>query len=109
MVVTEGGDDVMRVTANPPQLRVDSELIFAEPPVVDRQETADPIDRGHGRSEPRRLTTSQALRGSSAWPGLAPGFELERAVIIPQTGEVRSDTVDGVTRLASQRATLSRV
>jgi predicted transposase YbfD/YdcC len=36
-------------------------------------------------------------------------FEWERSVIIPKTGEVRSETVYGVTSLASQRATPSRV
>jgi predicted transposase YbfD/YdcC len=108
-IVEAGGDDVMVVNANQPHLRADIALIFAEPPVGDYQETADTIDRGHGRIEPRRLTTSQALGGYRAWPGLAQVFELERSVIIPKTGEVRSETVYGVTSLASQRATPSRI
>jgi hypothetical protein len=36
-------------------------------------------------------------------------FELERSVIIPKTGEVRSETVYGVTSLEPQRATPSRL
>ena len=108
-IVEAGGDDVMIVKANPPQRRADIELIFAEPPVGDHQETADSIDIGHGRIEPRRLTTSQALAGYGAWPGLAQVFELERSVITKKTGEVRSETVYGVTSLASQRATPARV
>lgn len=62
-IVDAGGDDVMIVKANQPHLRADIELIFAEPPVGDHQETADSFDSGHGRIEPRRLTTSQALAG----------------------------------------------
>jgi hypothetical protein len=62
-IVEAGGDDVMVVKANPPQLRADIELLFAEPPVGDSQETADTIDLGHGRIEQRRFTTSQALVG----------------------------------------------
>jgi predicted transposase YbfD/YdcC len=62
-IVDAGGDDVMVVKANQPPLRADIELIVAEPPVGDYQETADTIARGHGRIEPRRLTTSQARVG----------------------------------------------
>jgi hypothetical protein len=47
--------------------------------------------------------------GYSAWPGLAQVFELERSVIIPTTGEVRSETIYGVTSLPSQPATPSRL
>ena len=108
-IVDAGGDDVMVVTANQPHLRADMELTCAEPPVGDHQETAHTIAIGHGRIEPRRLTTSQALVGYRAWPGLAQVFEVERSVIMPNTGAVRSETVSGVTRLASQRATPSRV
>jgi len=108
-IVEAGGDDVMVVKANPPQLRADMELTCAAPPVGDPQETAHTIARGHGRMEQRRLTTSQALLGYRVWPGLAPVFALERAVLISNTGEVRSEPVYGVTSLASQRATPSRV
>jgi predicted transposase YbfD/YdcC len=62
-IVDAGGDDVMVVTAHQPQLRADIALICAEPPVGDHQETAETIDRGHGRIEPRRFTTRQALVG----------------------------------------------
>jgi hypothetical protein len=64
---------------------------------------------GRGRIEHRRLTSSQALTGYNVWPGLAQVFELERSVIIPKAGEVRSETVYGVTSLASHRATPSRL
>jgi predicted transposase YbfD/YdcC len=108
-IVDAGGDDVMIVKANQPQLRSDIELIFAEPPVGDLQATAETIALGHGRIEQRRLTTSQALAEYCAWPGLAQVFELQRSVISPKTGAVRSETVYGVTSLTSPRATPSRV
>jgi hypothetical protein len=73
-IVDAGGDDVMRVKAHQPYLRADSELTCAEPPVGDHPETADRLDSGQGRIEQRRLTTSQALAGSHAWPGLAQVF-----------------------------------
>ena len=108
-LVAAGGDEGMLVNANHPQLRADIERILAEPPVGDPQETAPPIAIGHGRIEQRRLTTRQARVGYRAWPGLAQVFEVERSVIMPNTGAVRSETVDGVTSLVSQRATPSRV
>lgn len=108
-IVDAGGDYVMIVKANQPQFRSDIELIFAEPPVGDHQETAETLEIGHGRIEQRRLTTSQALAGYSEWPGLAQVFALERSVISLKTGGVRSETVYGVTSLTSQRAAPSRV
>jgi hypothetical protein len=107
--VDAGGDDVMLVKANPPHRRADLELIFAAPPVGDHQENAVTIARGPGRIEPRRIPTSQALVGDRAWPGLSQVFAVERSVIIPKTGEVRSETVYGVTSLAAHRTTPSRV
>jgi hypothetical protein len=61
-IVDAGGDYVMIVKANQPQLRADIELIFAEPPVGDHQETADSIDSGHGRIEPGSFN-SRLVRG----------------------------------------------
>jgi hypothetical protein len=43
-IVDAGGDDVMLVKANQPQRRSAMELIFAEPPIGDLQETAEAID-----------------------------------------------------------------
>jgi hypothetical protein len=74
-IVDEGGDDVMIVTENQPQLRADIALGFTLPPAGDRQETARTVDIGHGRIEQRNATTSEALVGYSDWPGLAQVFE----------------------------------
>jgi predicted transposase YbfD/YdcC len=108
-IVDEGGDYVMVVKENQPQLRADIELVFTLPPVGDRQETARTVDIGHGRIETRNLTTSEALVGYSTWPGLAQVFELGRHVIIQKTGQERVEVVYGVTRLSSERATPGQV
>lgn len=107
--VEAGGDYVMGVKAHPPPRRAALELIVAEPPVGDSHDTTDTIARGPGRLAPRRLTTSQALVGDRAWPGLAPVCALERSVILPNTGELRSETLAGVTSLPAQRATPARL
>jgi predicted transposase YbfD/YdcC len=108
-IVDAGGDDVRLVQANPPQRRAASERSCAAPPVGDHQATAATRDFWHGRLEPRRFTTRPARAASREWPGLAPGCALARAGIPRKTGGVRSETVAGVTRLASQRAAPSRV
>src|SRR5437667_12732333 len=69
-IVDAGGDYVMIVKENQPQLRADIELVFTLPPAGDRQETARTVDIGHGRIEQRNITTSEALVGYSNWRGL---------------------------------------
>jgi predicted transposase YbfD/YdcC len=108
-IVHAGGDYVMTVKENQPQLRADIELIFTLPPVGDRQETAHTVDIGHGRIEQRNITTSEALVGYSDWPGLAQVFELGRHVIDQKTGKERVEVVYGVTSLSPQRATPTRL
>jgi predicted transposase YbfD/YdcC len=107
-IVDEGGDYVMLVKENQPQLRADIELVLTLPPAGDRQETARTVDIGHGRIEQRNITTSEALVGYSTWPGLAQVFELGRHGIIQKTGQERVEVVYGVTSLSSERATPGR-
>jgi predicted transposase YbfD/YdcC len=108
-IVDEGGDYVMIVKENQPQLRADIALVFTLPPAGDRQETARTVDIGHGRIEQRNITTSEALVGYSTWPGLAQVFEVGRHVIIQKTGQERTEVVYGVTSLTPERATPGRV
>jgi predicted transposase YbfD/YdcC len=108
-IVDEGGDYVMIVKENQPQLRADIELVFTLPPAGDRQESARTVDIGHGRIEQRHITTSEALVGYSDWPGLARVFELGRHVITQKTGEERAEVVYGVTSLRPERATPGRL
>jgi len=108
-IVDQGGDYVMIVKDNQPQLRDDIELVFALPPAGDRQETARTVDIGHGRIEQRNITTSEALVGYSDWPGLAQVFELGRHVITQKTTEERVEVVYGVTSLNPERGTPARL
>ena len=108
-IVDKGGDYVMIVKENQPQLRADLELVFTLPPAGDRQETARTVDIGHGRIEQRNLTTSAALVGYSDWPGLAQVFELGRHVITQKTGKERVEVVYGVTSLNPERGTPERL
>ncbi len=92
-MVEAGGDSVMLVKENQPQLKADSELVFTLPPVGDRPESPRTVDVGHGRIETRHLTTSEALVGYSDWPGLAQVFAVGRHVITQKTAKERVEVV----------------
>jgi predicted transposase YbfD/YdcC len=108
-IVAKGGEYVMIVKENQPQLRTDIALVFRLPPVGDHQATARTVDLGHGRMEQRNLTTSAALVGYSDGPGLAQVFELGRHVMFQKTGQERVEVVYGVTSLRPERATPERL
>jgi len=108
-IVDAGGDYVMVVKENQPQLRADIELVFVQPPWGDQHQTAHSVDMGHGRIEQRTITTSEALAGSDYWPGLAQVCRLERQVIRKKTGEERAEVVYGVTSLGSEQAPPARL
>jgi predicted transposase YbfD/YdcC len=103
-IVAGGGDYVMLAKGNQPNLERDVALIFHDPPEDDPQRVAATIDRGHGRIERRRLTVSAALTDYSTWPGLQQVFRLEHETVLRATGEIRTETVFGVTSLPPQRA-----
>jgi len=108
-IVDKGGDYVMIVKENQPQLRADIALVFTLPPLGDRQNTAQTVDLGHGRIEQRHITTSEALVGYSDWPGLAQVFERGRHVMFQKTGKARVEVVYGGTSLRPERATPERL
>jgi predicted transposase YbfD/YdcC len=89
-----GGDYVMLVKGNQPQLQHDIQLVFQEGHTsAETVSTAEMVDSGHGRIEQRRLTASSALVGYSDWPGLAQVFEIERSVTMKKHGEQRHEVV----------------
>jgi predicted transposase YbfD/YdcC len=108
-ILAGGGDYVMIAKANQPLLHQEIALVFAPPAWPDAQETAETLDQGHGRIERRRLTTSGALVGYSDWPGLQQVFQLERHPILLPSGQVRGETVYGMTSLGPPRADAARL
>jgi predicted transposase YbfD/YdcC len=104
-IVHDGGDYVMLVKGNQPQLQHDIQLVFQEAHAsAETMATVETVDSGHGRIEQRRLTASSALVGYSDWPGLAQVFQLERAVIMKKSAAQRSEVVYGVTSLGPDQA-----
>jgi len=108
-IVDGGGDYVMVVKENQPQLLADIRLVFTDPPVGDDPLRVQTSDSGHGRSECRSLTLSRALADYSDWPGAQQVFQLQRRVVTKKTGAVRTQTVYGLTSLDRPRADAARV
>jgi len=109
-ILEAGGDYVMAVKNNQPQLLEDIQTVFALAPIAGEQRTAaETLELGHGRIEQRTLQTSTVLVGYSNWPGLAQVFQVERQIIIKKTGEVRAEVVAGVTSLPRERADAGRL
>ena len=73
-IVDAGGDYVMIVKENQPQLKADIELVFTLPPAGDRQESVRTVDVGHGQKPRERTVTarSQAVRARRNRPGQTP-------------------------------------
>lgn len=104
-IVDQGGDYLLLVKDNQPQLQEDIALLFSEPQVVAETLTqTTTVDCGHGRIETRTLVASSALADYSDWPGLQQVFRLERTVTRKRSGGQRHEVVYGITSLPPQRA-----
>ena len=66
-------------------------------------ESAQTVNKGHGRIDERRITVSSQLNDFLDWPFLEQVFMLERRVTNTKTGEVRESVVYGVTSLARDK------
>ena len=109
-IVHGGGNYVMLVKGNQPQLQHDIQLVFQEGHAsAETMATVETVDSGHGRIEQRRLTASSALVGYSDWPGLAQVFQLERGVRLKKSAKQREEVVYGVTSLGPDQASPERL
>jgi predicted transposase YbfD/YdcC len=105
------GDFVWLIKENQPAVLEDLEQHFAAPtPTVlgnylpDDFSVFEQREKGHGRKELRRITTSSELKGYTNWPDLEQVFRLERERVNLRTGEVEREVVYGLTSLSRKRA-----
>jgi predicted transposase YbfD/YdcC len=111
-IVEAGGEYVWFVKGNQPQLEENLRLWFGpDPDPIPGQayppkdfETAQSVNKGHGRIEQRTLTVSSQLKDFLDWPYQEQVFKLERRFIFPKTGEVEEQVVYGITSLTRQEA-----
>jgi predicted transposase YbfD/YdcC len=115
-IVKNDGDYVMIAKDNQPTLKADIATLFeperctpgfSSPPKDLR--SAHTITKGHGRLEYRTLQASTALNAYLDWHGVQQVFRLDRKTIILKTGELRQETVYGLTSLSPVRADAARL
>jgi predicted transposase YbfD/YdcC len=85
LVIGRGGDYLFPVKENQLALYKSIQQLFAPEspkPGFGKIQTdflaAQKVNKGHGRLEIRRITTSEMLNAYSTWPGLAQVYRLER-------------------------------
>src|SRR2546426_1249379 len=108
-IVDAGGDYVMIVKENQPQLKADIELVFTLPPAGDRQESVRTEHVAHRHIDTRSVTTDENLQADRDGTGTPHMSKVGRLVITKKTGTERTEVVYGVTSLSSKRATPGRV
>jgi predicted transposase YbfD/YdcC len=115
-IVEAGGEYVLPVKENQPQLLTDIQTLFAGEscvkgfsPGVQGFRTAEKIEKGHGRIEKRVLTASDELKGYDGWPYVAQVFKLEREFQQGNTGKLTQKVVYGITSLTAQEADAARL
>ena len=109
-IVEAGGEYIWFVKGNQPQLEENLRLWFGpDPDPIPGQayppkdfETAQTVNKGHGRIEQRTLTVSSQLKDFLDWPYQEQVFKLERRFIFPKTGEVQEQVVYGITSLSRE-------
>jgi len=104
-IVEEGGDYVMVVKENQPELLTIVEGAIAGIPFYCQPaEVAETLDCGHGRIEERRLVASSVLsKQEEIWPGLEQVFQIQRQVVDKKSGQARQEVVYGVTSLSQEQ------
>jgi predicted transposase YbfD/YdcC len=115
-VVRDGGDYLVVVRGNQPQLLEELEVLFAAPEMQSEGQArvahfdyraASTIDKGHGRIEERVAIASSELAGYSRWPDLAQVVQLKRTW--EHKGVTKSATRYLVTSLPPEEASVQRL
>ena len=105
-VLAQGGDYLWMVKGNQPTLQEDVERFFTpahhapgwHPPSMP-QETAQSVDKDHGRVETRRITVIPDEENYIQWPGLRQVFQVERQVFNPKKGTKTIELFYGITSI----------
>lgn len=115
-IVEAGGEYVLPVKDNQPQLLSDIQTLFdgescvkGFSPATKDFCQAEKTEKGHGRIEKRTLTVSGELQGYDGWPYAEQVFKLERESKQVNTGKVTREVVYGITSLTRQEADATRL
>lgn len=126
-VLASGGDYVLPIKKNQKEMFQAIERLFQPPPDAktfqtayqrleaehsdwgETLDTAETLDKAHGRIEIRRLTASTALNSYLHWPGVSQVFEYTYQRKNVRTGQTSTQTHYGITSLGSSTASASEL
>jgi len=109
-IVDRGGAYLMPAKDNQPELRDTITAVLATPPTL-----AEPVRHalertyGHGRHERRSIQVRALLPGDTDWPYAQQVFRIDRRVVRVTTGEVRHESLLGVTSLRSDQTSPAEI
>lgn len=110
-IVEAGGDYLFIVKGNQSNTQKALEQLFTEPEmrpgfhaIATDFQTANDTNKAHGRLETRTMTTSAMLNDYLEWPYLKQALCIQRRVVQIKTGEIREETVYGITSLSGEIA-----
>lgn len=106
-----GGWYLLVAKDNQPTLASDLADFFADPPWGWQSAGAQTWEKAHGRLEHRQITCSPELNAwlSRRWAGIAQVFRLQRTTTLLKTGQVRQQTVYGISNLSLAQASPQRM
>jgi predicted transposase YbfD/YdcC len=101
-IISENGDYVMVAKDNQKHLREDIECVILanEWGTIPEVEVFETSEKGHGRTERRKITVSEPI--IVEWPGVKQIFKIERE--ITRKGKISLETVYGLTSLSKEKA-----
>lgn len=103
-IIDRGGDYLMVVKENQPQLLEDLRICFREEPLPGEvRGGARETNKSHGREEVREIVTSAALKDYLDWPGNEQVMRIRRTVTTSKTGATRTEEVYAITSLRPER------
>lgn len=116
-IVKRGGEFVWLLKDNQPETLAALQELFAPEPCVpgfspashDDFQTAETIDKGHGRIEKRVITVSAALQDWVNWPHALQVFKLERFTQRRRDGKRTYELRYGLSSLTRQEASPLRL
>ncbi|HKY05789.1 MAG TPA: ISAs1 family transposase [Blastocatellia bacterium] len=104
-IVSRGGDYLLVVKDNQPQLLEDIKMSFGSQWWLRGTFCEGSLSDQHGnRVHQWHLQASTLLEGYSSWPGLKQVLKLKREVTNKSTGEVSQETTYAITSLGRERA-----
>jgi predicted transposase YbfD/YdcC len=113
-ICTQGGDYLLPVKANQPDLQAEIALLFSDPPWTHSPEPSEyrltrTVSKGHGRLETRTLEGSPLLNSYLDWPHVGQVLRRTCERVNLHTGEITRQVSYGITSLEPGRTSAAQL